>query len=78
MFLCIIEPGLCKKEIDKSGVAAVHHKVNIPVLAEAVRVLIDRNGFRPGFIITGNTPIPIFLPDRVGKNIKHPVITSLS
>ena len=77
MFLCIIEPGLCKKEIDKSGVAAVHHKVNIPVLAEAVRVLIDRNGFRPGFIITGNTPIPIFLPDRVGKNITHPVIAEL-
>ena len=35
MFLCIIEPGLRKKEIDKSGVAMIHHKVNIPILAEA-------------------------------------------
>ncbi len=77
MFLCIIEPGLRKKEIDKSGVATIHHKVNIPILAEAVRVLVDRNGFRPGFVIAGNTPIPILLPDRARKHIKHPVITEL-
>ena len=57
--------------------AAVHHKVNIPVIAEAVRVLINRNDFRPGFVITGNAPGPILLPDRVCKHIKHPVIAEL-
>ena len=57
--------------------AAVYNKVNIPVIAEAVRVPIDRNGFRPSFVIAGNAPVPIFLPDCVGKHIKHPVIAEL-
>jgi len=59
VFLCTIELGLRKKEINKFGIAVAHHKVNTPILAEAVWVLVGWKSLRPGFVIVGNVPIPV-------------------
>lgn len=52
--------------------AAVYNKGNIPVISETVLILTDRDCLRPRFVITGNPPVIIFLPDRVGKDIENP------
>ena len=57
--------------------AAVHNKGNIPVISETVLILTDRDCLCPGFVITGNSPVMVFLPDRVGKDIENPVIIKL-
>ena len=57
--------------------AAVYNKVNIPVIAETVFVLTDRDRLCPCFIVAGNTPVVFLLPDRVGKHIENPFIIEL-
>lgn len=52
--------------------ATVYHKGNIPVISETVLIFTDRDCLRPGFVITGNSPVMFFLPDRVGKDIENP------
>ena len=57
--------------------AVVYNKVNIPVISETAFILTDWDCLRPCFIITGNSPVIVFLPDRVGKDIENPAIIKL-
>ena len=52
--------------------AAVNNKANIPVISETILILTDRDCLRPGFVITGNSPVMFFLSNRVGKDIENP------
>lgn len=76
LFFYKVEPGLRQKKIHESWVA-VHHKVDIPVIAETVDVLVHRDRFSPDFVVTGNTAVPIFLANRIGKDVEDPLIIKL-
>ncbi len=68
--LCEVAPDLRKKEIDKSGIAAVYNKIALLVLS----ILTYGDCLRPYFIFTGDTSIPFLFLNCICKNIENPII----
>ena len=64
---------LVQKEVGQAGIAGIHHKLNITVIALGVRILKHRDGPGPILIGAGNAPVPILFPDCSGKDIERPV-----
>ena len=46
-----LPPCLRKEQVGKSGIAAVHNKIDIPVMPETVLILTDRYRLRPCFVV---------------------------
>ena len=57
--------------------AAVHDKLFVAVIPPGVRVLKDGNSPGPRLVALGNPPVPLFMPDRIGKDVKYPLIAEL-
>ena len=65
----LLPPYLVQKKICQAGVAGIHHKGSVVVIAPGILVFINRDCLGPFFVAVGDTPVPIFMPDSIGKDI---------
>ena len=70
-------PHHIHKQVDDTGMAAVHDKLFVAVIPPSIQVLKDGNRPGPRLVALGNPPVPLFMPDRIGKDVKHPLIAEL-
>ena len=66
--------GMGGENIHQARMGLVHDEIHVSVAAIAVLVLRDILCRRPAFVVGRNAPVPILVPDGVGKDVQRPVI----